>query len=238
MQNIEVRTVGEIALEMPLTTRVFEQYKIDYCCGGKTTFTDACLLAGAETATVAAKIDAIINAHGEEPSALLAKSLTELIDYIESKHHTFTRDEIANLPALMEKVARVHGENHPELVELESLFTELCNELSPHLEKEEVVLFPYVRNLEARAANAGVSCFGTVANPVRMMMEEHDLAGDILRKMRTVSNDYTIPANACSSYNALFSRLEAFEKDLHQHIHLENNLLFPRAVELEEKFAA
>ena len=165
-------------------------------------------------------------------------TLSDLINYILEKHHTFTRDEIFNLTSLMAKVANRHGQNHFELFALEKVFNELCNDLDSHLLKEEQVLFPYIEQLEKSLKNQTAipfSCFGTVQNPVRMMMIEHDTAGDLLRKMREISNDYILPEGACPSYTALFNRLEAFERDLHQHIHLENNLLFPKAIELEEK---
>ncbi|MEK7723206.1 MAG: hemerythrin domain-containing protein, partial [Acidobacteriota bacterium] len=125
-----------------------------------------------------------------------------------------------------------------ELLELEKVFNELCDDLGPHLLKEEQVLFPYIEKLEraiTKSISVPFSCFGTVNNPIRMMMMEHDTAGDLLKKMREITNDYTLPEGACMSYTALLNRLEAFEKDLHQHIHLENNLLFPKAIELEEK---
>ena len=239
MENLTIKTVREIALEMPITTRVFEQFKIDYCCGGRKPFLEACHSAGADPETVLQKIENVIEAGNlGELEWLKTTSLSDLIDYICEKHHTFTRIEIENLSPLMAKVASRHGENHPELFELEMVFRELCDDLSPHLVKEEKVLFPYIKQLEQAAVNSGAMNFphfGTVRNPVGMMMMEHDTAGDLLRKMREISMEYKLPEGVCPSYTALYNRLEAFEKDLHQHIHLENNLLFPRAVELEQK---
>lgn len=240
MENLSVKTVREIALEMPVTTRVFEEFKIDYCCGGRKMFLEACHSAGANPEKVLQKIENIIDA--DEPTELewlKTTTLKGLINYICEKHHAFTRAEIANLLPLMAKVADRHGEIHSELYELELVFRELCDDLSPHLLKEERVLFPYIEELEKADAGIGsvsLSCFGTVRNPVRAMMMEHDTAGDLLRKMRELSMEYKLPEGACPSFTALYNRLEAFEKDLHQHIHLENNLLFPRAVELEQKF--
>lgn len=239
MKNLATSTVREIALEMPVTTRVFEEFKIDYCCGGGKLFLEACRSAGANPETVLQKIETIIET-GAPPELdwLKTATLAQLMDHIYEKHHTFTRAEIENLLPLAAKVANRHGETHPELFELEILFTNLCEDLSPHLLKEEQVLFPYIKQLEKASAGSGAinfPHFGTVRNPVAMMMNEHDTAGDILRKMRDITADYKIPEGACPSYTALYNRLEAFEKDLHQHIHLENNLLFPRAVALEEK---
>ena len=239
INNLTTKTVREIALEAPLTTKVFENYKIDYCCGGNRFFLDACRTAGADAENVLKEISVCLESPAEtEFDWVKTASLGRLTDYIVDKHHTFTRDEIKNLTPLMIKVAGRHGEHHTELYALEELFIELCNDLAPHLLKEEQVLFPYIKDLENFKIKNGkvpLSCFGTVQNPVGMMMREHDTAGEILRSMREVSRDYEIPEGACPSYTALLTRLEAFEKDLHQHIHLENNVLFPKAIELENE---
>jgi regulator of cell morphogenesis and NO signaling len=239
MQNLLTKTVRQIALEAPETTRVFEEFKIDYCCGGQKMFLDACRNAGAEPENVLQKIDRLLQTDkATEPDWLKTATLAGLIDHIEQKHHTYTREELEQLPPLMDKVARVHGDNHPELLEIKEIFQSLCADLTPHLLKEEIILFPYIKELEAGFAKkerVSSPCFGTVQNPVRMMMLEHDRAGELLRDMREISKNYSLPEGACPSYTALFNRFEALELDLHQHIHLENNLLFPKAVELEEK---
>jgi regulator of cell morphogenesis and NO signaling len=163
-------------------------------------------------------------------------TLEALVDHLVRKHHSFTRLEIGRLNALLEKVCLAHGENHPELFRINMLFRELGADLETHMTKEERVLFPYVIRMEA-AAKQHVPLFrppfGTVANPVRMMMLEHDRAGELLKEIRALSSDYTPPADGCFSYQTLYTALKALEKDLHQHIHLENNILFPRAVEME-----
>jgi regulator of cell morphogenesis and NO signaling len=163
-------------------------------------------------------------------------SLPELITHILDKHHVFTRTEMARLEALTAKVIGAHGENHPELIHLGELFKLLCADLRPHMFKEEQVLFPYILSMtEAKENNeAGpFAPFGTVNNPIRMMMREHDNVGEILRELRALTSDYEVPADACISYRTLYQALDDLEKDLHQHIHLENNILFPRALELE-----
>lgn len=239
MNEIITKTVREIALEMPLTTKVFETYKIDYCCGGNRNFSEACEIAGVETENVLRDISECLKSSENKKSDWIKNTnLSRLIDHIEKTHHVFTREEIKNLSPLMIKVANKHGERNPQLFVLEQLFSELCAELTPHLLKEEQVLFPYIKELESykKTGNKNLkSCFGTIENPVRMMLKEHDSAGDILRKMREVSTNYELPENACPSFTALFTRLEEFEKDLHQHIHLENNLLFPKALKLENE---
>jgi regulator of cell morphogenesis and NO signaling len=242
IQNLTTKTVREIALEAPLTTKVFENYRIDYCCGGHRTFADACQTAGADAEDVLKEINECLeSAVPTELDWVAQASLSRLIDYIVAKHHAYTEYEIKNLTPLMAKVASRHGANHPELFKLEELFAALCSELAPHLQKEERMLFPYIKELEdfkVKREKAPMSCFGTVNNPVSVMLREHDAAGEILRTLREVSRDYAVPGGACTSYTALLTRLEAFEKDLHQHIHLENNILFPKAIELENEIFA
>ncbi|HYH87389.1 MAG TPA: iron-sulfur cluster repair di-iron protein [Pyrinomonadaceae bacterium] len=231
------KTVREYAVETPNATRVFEKLKIDYCCGGGRSLADACAVAGVEVGEVKRLLEQAGSFAGDVPAGLQSGTLAELIDYILDKHHTFTRDEMERITALAAKVESKHGMNHPEMLRVRALFQQLCDDLRPHMFKEEMILFPYVKQME-QAAVSGLpkpyAPFGTVGNPVRMMMLEHDTAGDILRELRAVTADYAAPEDACISYQTLYRALEEFEKDLHQHIHLENNVLFPRAVEMEE----
>ena len=239
MNLIMEKTIREIALEAPATTRVFEEFKIDYCCGGRRSIADACTAAGIDPATLTAKLDAVLAAKNEASDLVHPEdeSPSRLIDYIISTHHIFTANEIERLGPIMSKVLSRHGENHPELFELESLFVDLTNSLVPHMRKEENILFPYIQSVES-ALNAGrpapMPHFGSVENPIRMMMSEHDTDGERLRRMREVTNDYLLPEGACPTYTALFAGLQDLERDLHKHIHLENNVLFPAAVKLEE----
>jgi regulator of cell morphogenesis and NO signaling len=161
-------------------------------------------------------------------------SLTQLITHIVDTHHVFTKSEMSRLRALVTKVIGAHGANHPELLTVGELFQRLCADLEPHMFKEEQVLFPYIIRME-KAETVLLAPFGTVKNPIRMMMMEHDTAGDILRKLRAVTSDYRVPSDGCISYQTLYQALQGLEKDLHQHIHLENNVLFPKAVELESR---
>lgn len=237
MNDLMTKTVREIALEWPGSTRVFEEYKIDYCCGGRKPLEEACTNAGADPAEVMKKIDSALAGDGTA-SWSNESSLSKLVDHIIDTHHAFTRKEIANLQPLMEKVAGVHGDHHPELLELKEEFEALAASVLPHMGKEEMMLFPYISEMERRAANGWVPAmppFGTVRHPVQVLSNDHDLDGDTLKRMRRLSKDYTPPADACPSYTGLYHRLAELERDLHQHIHLENNILFPRAVELEEK---
>ena len=237
------KTIREIALEAPETTRVFEEFKIDYCCGGRKSLDEACRAAGLDPKLVAGKIESAIIDHDSRQESTPAKKQTasELIDYIIAKHHIFTVKEIERLTPLMEKVCMRHGEQHPDLFELQSVFEALADSLIPHMRKEEAVLFPYIQSLESSPTTADriqPPHFGTVENPIRMMMVDHETDGERLRKMRMISNDYTLPDGACPSFTALYAGMEDLEKDLHRHIHLENNILFPSAVNLERNALA
>lgn len=239
MQTFTGRTIRDIAIASPETTRVFEEFNIDYCCGGRKPFGDACIDAGLDPAIVAEKVAAAITKANDGARARLeSKSPSELIDHILETHHAFTKSEIQRLTPLMDKVCTRHGANHPELFDLQEIFAELTASLLPHMQKEEMVLFPYVKELNnAPSGAAPVPHFGTVRNPIRMMMAEHDTDGDRLRRMREITNGYALPEGACPSFGALYAGLHDLERDLHQHIHLENNVLFPAAVELESREA-
>lgn len=233
------QTVGELAAQYPDATREFEKLGIDYCCGGSRTLGEACADAKITVEQALARLQQGLSASStQDQRNWQAASLADLIAHINGTHHVFVRSECPRIENLAAKVVSVHGKNHPELLEVQSTFSDLAGELSVHLMKEEQILFPYVLRLE-EAAFAGEpappAMFGTVVNPVRMMMTEHDGAGDALRKLRAVTSDYEVPADACISYKTLYEALKGFEADLHQHIHLENNILFPRAVALERK---
>lgn len=234
------KTVGEIATENPTSIRAFEKFGIDYCCGGKKSLAEACKRAGVKLEEFESYIKELERFQQSDDVPNLSKlKLTDVIDYIVSKHHVFTKNEIQRLDALITKVCDAHSEKHPEILKLNILFQHLCEDLIPHLMKEEQVLFPYIYKLDEaleKSSSPQRPPFGTVNNPVRMMMMEHDKAGDILLKMRHTTNNYLIPADVCNSFRALYYGLEEFERDLHQHIHLENNILFPRAIELERNF--
>ena len=230
------KTVRELALEVPNATRVFERLKIDYCCGGGRNIAEACAAVGVRVDELSQLLDGAGASTQDGARDYRTGPLADLIRHILDTHHVYTREESARIQALLEKVCGKHGEHHPHLFEVRELFLKLDADLQPHLFKEEQILFPYILRLEAARTAGGMppfAPFGTVNNPVRMMLSEHDTAGDLLREIRAAASDFRAPDDACMSFRALFRALEDFEADLHQHIHLENNVLFPRAVELE-----
>ena len=231
-------TVREVALQMPESTRLFERLKIDYCCGGNQPLADACASAGIDIDSVIETLGEMTQLNSQDTGALDLQnaSLPKLIEHILKTHHAFTKSEMDRLETLAAKVLSAHGGNHPELIHLNELLNQLCNDLKPHMFKEEQMLFPYIlamtQAIDKKQAPP-FAPFGTVNNPIRVMSREHDTAGQILRELRALTSDYKVPGDACISYQTLYEALENFEKDLHQHIHLENNLLFPKALELE-----
>jgi len=228
------KTVRELAVELPHATRVFEKLGIDYCCGGGKSLEQACAAASVPVEQVLESLQtpAPPDTEGEWNTA----PLQSLIEHILARHHAFVRAEIPRLEALLAKVNSVHAERHPELGQIQDSFRGLGQELLMHCMKEEQILFPYIIEMEQTLAQrrpVRPPMFGTVRNPVQMMMMEHDSAGAVLRAIRQASSGFTAPEDACISYQTLYRALADFEADLHQHIHLENNILFPRAVQME-----
>lgn len=241
MSTTTEKTVRDWAVESPSATRVFEKLGIDYCCGGNRSLEEACRAVNQPVEQVLDTLEmAEETARAARPDRNWQQEpLADLIAHIESTHHAFTRSEITRLRPLLDKVCSVHGKNHPELLRVRATFWELAQELTMHLMKEEKVLFPYILRMEEAAIEKEPVVpppFGTVQNPVAMMEHEHDSAGQALRAMREATQDYAPPADACVSFQTLYQALAGFEADLHQHIHLENNILFPRAIAMERAY--
>jgi regulator of cell morphogenesis and NO signaling len=234
--TLTTQTVREIALNQPSSIRVFEQFGIDYCCGGRKPLTEACIAGSLEIDAVIAALEAAERAPQEKTEDWAEKSLESLSTHIVATHHAYVKRELPRLALLAEKVVNRHGSTKAELPVIAATLAQLDEELTHHLAKEEAVLFPYIAGLE-KSISIGTpkphSCFGTVANPIAMMTQEHDAAGALLSEIRTLSGNFTTPPDACPTFHAFYDGLKEFEQDLHQHIHLENNILFPRAIELE-----
>lgn len=238
MGQLDVNSsVADWVLQRPDRSRLFSRLGIDYCCGGHKSLAEACAENGLDGETVVQTLEAAeaMNvAAGAEERDWREASLAELCDHIEQTHHQYVREQLPRVHGLLDKVIGAHGENHPELWEVKEHFTNLGHELFSHLQKEEGVLFPAIRMLEAGQVTPAALPFRTVANPIRMMVAEHDAAGEELGAIRRLTHDYQPPADACGSYRAMLDALKGWEEDLHEHIHKENNILFPRAVAFEE----
>lgn len=227
--------VGDLVLAHPLALQALEARGVDYCCGGKRSLREACEAAGQDANVVLVELQALGAPSAEAPSPKdwLKASLTELMDHIEATHHATLRAELPRLADLLQKVLRAHGENHPELQDVEGIFQALAADLMPHLMKEEQILFPFIRGLEA--GQAGEACFHSVQGPIQVMEYDHDAVGSLLSELRAITRGYTVPADGCVTYQALYRGLEALEQDTHLHIYLENHLLHPRALSLEAR---
>ena len=228
--------VKDIALANQEARQILEAAGVDYCCGGGKSLHDACAHADVSSEEILKRLRENSKLVRPNEKAWTSAPLGDLTRHIREKHHRYVREAIGRIKTLMGKVKAKHGENHPEIAELQMLFTEVGQEMIMHMQKEEQILFPYIDALERSTAGNGSlepPFFQTIKNPIHAMMKEHDSAGDLVKQIRKASGDYTPPTDACTSYKALYQDLHEFEADLHQHVHLENNILFPRALEME-----
>jgi len=215
------RTLGELVAERPARARTFERVGIDYCCHGQRTLRDACDAAGLDPEPVARELDDVEDDAEAEIDRL---EPVALVHHIVATHHAYLHEEMPLLVALADTVLGVHGSRHPELARVAELVHEIHDDLAPHLAKEEQILFPAI---EVWADGQRSFPFGTISNPVRTMMSEHDRVGELLEELRSATRGYVAPADGCASYQSLYARLEHLEADTHRHVHLENNVLFP-----------
>lgn len=236
MQTLnEDRTVSEMLYENPSRSRIFEKYRIDYCCGGKLPLKEACAKRDVDVDTVLNELAQNDEAPATDAEPNVAEMAPdELADHIIATHHAYLDDELPRLAAMTSRVAKVHGGRDSRLIELDRVFQAIAAELKAHMGKEEQMLFPAIKEM-AVTGRMHMMPFGSIANPIRMMESEHAAAGDGLERMRKLTDDYTPPEWACGTYRALLDGLAVFEKDMHQHVHKENNVLFPRAIELENR---
>lgn len=232
--------VGKIVAKDYRAADVFHKKGIDFCCGGKKPLSLACAEKGLDTEGVIADLTKALSDDSKANTLFDNMPLDELARYVEEKHHAYVYENLPILKHYVEKVARTHGGNYPELLSLYDVFMETYEDLQFHLQKEEKMIFPYVKALvKAQKEDSPMpfSPFGTVANPIRVMNDEHDTEGDRFRRIRALLNDYEVPRYACMTWRVMIQKLEEFEKDLHQHIHIENNILFPKAERLENLVA-
>lgn len=237
MENLEKRTVAELVTENIKTAHIFKKHGIDFCCGGGVSIEKACKKANVDLETIKQEL---LNTNNEISRATNYNNwnLDFLIDHIINIHHTYVQENIPLLLQYADRVAEVHGHHYTELLEIKELILHIASELSAHLQKEEQILFPFVK-LMTKAKENGTELpevpFGTASNPIKMMEAEHEDAGDAFKKIASLSNNFTPPESACNTYRAFYAKLEEFEQDLHQHVHLENNILFPKSLKLEKE---
>lgn len=237
MEKLVEKSIGQIVAEDYRTAQIFKNHNIDFCCQGNRNLQEAAVKKGIDAKELLKEIKAV--QHGEQEGTINFKSwpLDLLADYIEKKHHRYVEEKIPVLKPYLEKLCRVHGERHPELFEITEYFNKSVGELAAHMKKEEIILFPAIRKM-VQAKQSGTTLerphFGTVQNPIQMMMMEHESEGERFRLINELSNNYTPPLDGCNTYRVTFALLQEFENDLHRHIHLENNILFPKSAELEK----
>ncbi|WP_347160025.1 iron-sulfur cluster repair di-iron protein [Pontibacter chitinilyticus] len=231
-------TVGELVAKDFRKAQVFKKYGIDFCCGGKKSVKQVCEEKGLDATKVEQELQALPDASTTNETDYASWEPAFLADYIVNVHHKYVREAIPVLYEYTSKIARVHGKRHPELLEIAKHFVNVANELEAHMPKEERVLFPFIKQL-AEAQKSGVKldkpAFGTIQNPINMMEMEHEVAGNDMEAIRELSGNYTLPEDACATYTVAYKKLQEFEEDLHRHIHLENNILFPKTLEMEKE---
>lgn len=235
--EIKSKHIGEIVAEDFRTAAIFKKHGIDFCCKGGRTVDEACETKNLNPDEIFREIN---NLPSDNNGSIDFKSwaLDLLADYVEKTHHRYVEEKTPIIQAFLEKLCKVHGERHPELFEIRELFDESAKDLAAHMKKEELILFPFIRNLvkmKLRGSNFEFPPFGTVENPVNMMKHEHTIEGERFRKIGEKSDEFTPPADACNTYRVTFAMLQDFENDLHKHIHLENNILFPNSISLENE---
>ena len=228
-------TLADLIGDTPGLAPALERFGLDYCCGGGRSLADACATAGIDVDETIKELSA--SDGPAEPAPWIGLSAAELADHIESTHHAYLGEALARLDALVDRVVGAHGETHPELLDVQRIFGELRADLEPHLMKEERMLFPMIRALDAADTVPQFHC-GSVRNPIGVMCSEHDLAGELLAELRDLTDAWSVPDDGCASYDELYRGLAELEADTHMHIHKENNILFPAAVELERRLDA
>ncbi len=234
------QTVGEIVSKDYRKAEVFKKYGIDFCCGGKRTLSQVCKSKNVDLNALKKDLLAIDKQPSMPSQDFNSWNLDFLCDYVVNTHHKYVVKAMPLIFEYTQKVERAHGDTQPEVVEIANIFIKVMEEFNLHMMKEEKVLFPYIKELAIAKENEKpihLPHFGSIQNPIEMMELEHDHVGELMSSIRTLSNNYTAPAGACTTYKLAYAKLQEFENDLYQHIHIENNILFPRAIELENEIA-
>lgn len=229
-------TVGELVKERPARSRLFEKLGIDYCCGGKIPLAQACAKKNLDPMKILHQLQQDDQQNADSPSHLIdanGMTLTQLADHIQHTHHAYLKQELPRLGFMVRKVAAVHGQHYTWMLEIDGIYAGFAAELESHMLKEEQILFPLIRQLDALAPNAPLNTEMSIAGPINVMEHEHDDAGNALERMKQLSEGFTPPEGACNTFRAMLDALAYLEKDLHQHVHKENNVLFPKAIAIE-----
>ena len=234
----ENQILGEIVAQDYRTASVFKKYGIDFCCQGNRTIREASEKKGIEPKVLLQELEHVDNINVNSGTDFQSWPIDLLADYIEKRHHQYVENKILEIKPYLDKICKVHGDRHPELFDIQNEFHAASGELAAHMKKEEFILFPFVRKM-VKAKQDGVKIsapfFGSVQNPVHMMMDEHSVEGDRFSKIDELSSHYTPPEDGCNTYKVTFALLKEFEEDLHLHIHLENNILFPKTMAMEKE---
>ncbi len=233
--NVSDRTIGEFVAEDYRTADVFEKYGIDFCCGGNVSLSETCSLKGIDSGAILLEIDAAKSEPVERGRDYAAWALSFLADYIINTHHGYLNENMEQIAGYAHKIAEVHGANHPEVIEIAAIFDRIASDMVAHLREEEEVLFPAIRRIDA-ARKAGATPEPKDLESIRACLAklgpEHEEIGDAVHRIRHLSKEYAIPDDACNTFRLTYRKLREFEDDLHKHVHLENNILFPKAARL------
>lgn len=238
MENLRTQSIGKFVADDYRTAAVFQKYNIDFCCKGGKTINEVCENKKISADELLANLNDVSNQSSDQNIDYQSWDLDLLTDYIEKKHHRYIEKTTPAMKQFLEKLCKVHGARHPELFEINEQFNISAGELSTHMKKEEIMLFPYIKKMVSAKINSDQIVkpgSGSVQNPIKMMMEEHNTEGDRFKKIAELSNNYIPPADGCTTYKVAFEMLKEFEEDLHLHIHLENNILFPKSIALEKE---
>ncbi|MDP2089645.1 MAG: iron-sulfur cluster repair di-iron protein [Flavobacteriaceae bacterium] len=234
----ENQIIGELVAQDYRTAAVFKSFGIDFCCKGNRTINEVCESRNIEPVLLIEILEQVTDLQEGTSIDYQSWPIDLMADYIEKKHHRYVEEKTLEIKPYLDKICKVHGDRHPELFEINEHFIATAGELAQHMKKEELIIFPFVRKMmkaEQEGLKIATPHFGTIQNPIQMMMDEHTTEGDRFRKIEELSNNYTPPQDACNTYSVTFALLKEFEQDLHLHIHLENNILFPKAIELEKQ---
>jgi regulator of cell morphogenesis and NO signaling len=239
MNQLSNQTLAEIVTGNHRTAAVLEKYHLDFCCKGKRSLQQACTEKNISIDELLNELETVSSGSNQVAFPFDKLSLTQLADYIVTTHHAYVKKESIQLFAYIQKVASKHGYRHPELFKIFELVSAIKEEMELHMQKEEQVLFPRIKEIEKYSLQPDEHKLNIsyLQAPITMMEQEHDHAGSLMEEIRVLSNNYEVPEDACTTYKLTYASLKAFETDLHQHVHLENNILFPKAIALAKNIS-